>query len=62
MIYALDMVPNQSATVTDASGVAYIGNANVGALTVDATMGGTAFYEHTITARAGTVTTTAIEP
>lgn len=62
IIYAVNMLPNSSATMTDASGTVYIANTNVGEVTVDATMGATSFFEHPVNARAGVITTTALEP
>jgi hypothetical protein len=51
IIYAVDGLPNSGATVTDAS-----------AITVDATAGSMQFYEHSVEARAGTITTTLLDP
>lgn len=62
VIYAVDSLPNQNATATDASGTVYIANTNTGDVTVDAMMGSTNFHEHTLNARAGVITTTLIDP
>ena len=62
IIYAVNGLPNASATMTDASGTVFIANTNVGQVTVDATMGSTSFHEHALNARAGVITTTLVEP
>lgn len=63
ILYAgANMIPDQNATATSTSGFVFIANTNVGQVTVDATMGATAFFEHSLNARAGAITTTAIEP
>lgn len=62
VIYSSGGFPSGSATATDASGTVYIANTNTGAVTVDATAGGTAFQELTFEARAGALTTTVLIP
>jgi len=62
VVYAVNSLPNQNATATDASGTVFIANTNVGEVTVDATMGSTEFHEHAVNARAGVITTTLINP
>ncbi len=62
IIYAVNALPNQGATATDASGGVFIANTNPGDVTVDAAMGATAFREHVVNARAGVVTTTVVQP
>ncbi len=62
VIYAVNNLPNQNATMTDVSGTVFIANTDVGQVTVDATMGATNFFAHAVNARAGVITTTAIQP
>ncbi|KAB2897838.1 MAG: hypothetical protein F9K40_12220 [Kofleriaceae bacterium] len=65
ILYARNSLPNQSATETDESGTVYIANTDVGTIMVDAQGGmggGVDYYEHPVNARAGVITTTAMEP
>lgn len=62
VLYAASGLPNQNATATDASGTVYIANTSTGAVTVDATMGGTDFHAVTVEARPGVITTTLLQP
>lgn len=62
VIYAVNSLPNQNATMTDSSATVFIANTNVGEITVDASGGGVDYYEHPVNARAGVITTTAMEP
>ncbi len=62
IIYAVNNLPNQNATMTDASATVFIANTEVGQITVDAAGGGVDYYEHPVNARAGVITTTAMEP
>jgi hypothetical protein len=62
IIYAVNSLPNQNATMTDSSGTVFIANTDVGNLMVDASGGGVDYYEHPVNARAGVITTTAMEP
>jgi hypothetical protein len=62
IIYAVNNLPNGNATMTDASATVYIANTNVGEIMVDASGGGVDYYEHPVNARAGVITTTAMEP
>ncbi len=62
VIYVEGSLPNQNATMTDASGTVFIANTNVGTVTVDAQQGATDFFAHPVNARAGVITTTALEP
>lgn len=62
IIYAVNNLPNQNATMTDASATVFIANTNLGQITVDASGGGVDYYEHPVTTRAGVITTTAMEP
>ena len=64
IIYAVNNLPNQNATMTDSSATVFIANTNVGEIVVDAQGGmggGVDWYEHTVNARAGVITTTAME-
>lgn len=54
--------PNKSSTMTDTDGIAYMLNVAPGQVTVSATKTGTTFASHAVNARAGTFTTTVIEP
>jgi hypothetical protein len=60
--YDSGSLPSTTASMTDTDGRAYILNLPPGAVTVHATMGSTTLHAHTVNARAGVVTTTAIEP
>jgi hypothetical protein len=62
IIYAVNNLPNQNATMTDSSATVFIANTNVGEIMVDASGGGVDYYEHPVNARAGVITTTAMEP
>lgn len=62
VFYNAGPTPSPTATITDASGIAYIVNAEAGTVTVDAAMGAIEFHEHAITARTGAVTVTVVEP
>jgi hypothetical protein len=62
VIYAVNSLPNQNATMTDASGTVFIANTDVGDVTIDATMGSVDFFAHAVNARAGVITTTAVQP
>lgn len=62
IIYAVNNLPNQNATMTDSSATVFIANTDVGEITVDAAGGGVDYYEHPVNARAGVITTTAMEP
>ena len=55
-------VPSNTATATDADGVAYVFNVAAGDVTVQAQAGGNTLREHVINARADVVTTTVIQP
>jgi len=54
--------PSRNATMTDTDGIAYMLNVAPGQVTVSATKTGTTFASHAVNARAGTFTTTVIEP
>jgi hypothetical protein len=54
--------PNKNATMTDTDGIAYMINLPPGEVTVSATKSGTTFVSHKVNARAGTLTTTPIQP
>lgn len=54
--------PSGSATSTSTDGVAYVFNVPAGDVTVKATGGGETLRQHVVTARAGTVTLTEIQP
>jgi hypothetical protein len=62
IIYAVNNLPNQNATMTDASGTVFIANTNVGAITVDGSSASQQFHEHAVNARAGVITTTLLDP
>ena len=62
IIYAVNNLPNQNATMTDASATVFVANTDVATITVDASGGGVDYYEHPVNARAGVITTTAMEP
>lgn len=62
VIYAVNGLPNQNATMTDSSGTVFVANTNVGEIVVDATAGAMQFHEHSVEARAGVITTTLIDP
>lgn len=53
--------PSRNATMTDTDGLAYLFNVT-GQATVSATKTGSTFSSHTVNARAGTFTTTVIQP
>ena len=54
--------PSASATSTSTDGVAYVFNVTAGDVTVRANGGGETLRQHVVTARAGTVTLTEIQP
>lgn len=54
--------PNKNATMTDTDGIAYMINLPPGEVTVSATKSGSTFLAHKVNARAGTLTTTPIQP
>lgn len=54
--------PSQTATMTDADGIAYIFNVGPGSVTISATGGGLTFFSHPVIARAAQLTTTLIQP
>jgi hypothetical protein len=54
--------PSASATSTSTDGVAYVFNVPAGDVTVKANGGGETLRQHVVTARAGTVTLTEIQP
>ena len=54
--------PSASATSTSSDGVAYVFNVPAGDVTVRANGGGETLRQHVVTARAGTVTLTEIQP
>ena len=54
--------PSASATSTSSDGVAYVFNVTPGDVTVRANGGGETLRQHVVTARAGTVTLTEIQP
>ena len=54
--------PSASATSTSTDGVAYVFNVTAGDVTVKANGGGETLRQHVVTARAGTVTLTEIQP
>jgi hypothetical protein len=62
IIYAVNNLPNGNATMTDSSATVFIANTDVGEIMVDASGGGVDYYEHPVNARAGVITTTAMEP
>ncbi len=53
--------PNRNSTMTDTDGIAYVFNVT-GQVTVGATKSGSTFTSHAVNARAGTFTTTVIQP
>jgi hypothetical protein len=53
--------PNRNSTMTDTDGIAYVFNVT-GQVTVGATKSGSTFLSHSVNARAGTFTTTVIQP
>lgn len=61
VLYAVDGLPDADAVATDASGTVFVANTNVGEVSVDATMGATDFFAHAVNARAGVITTTAVQ-
>jgi hypothetical protein len=60
--YNSGTTPSGSATSTAADGVAYVFNVPAGDVTVMASAGGFTLRQHIVTARAGTVTLTEIQP
>jgi hypothetical protein len=54
--------PNRNATMTDTDGIAYLLNLTAGKVTVSATGAGAPYSSHEVDARAGTFTTTVIQP
>jgi hypothetical protein len=54
--------PNKNATMTDTDGIAYMINLPAGEVTVSAAKTGVTFLSHKVNARAGTLTTTPIQP
>jgi hypothetical protein len=62
IIYAVNNLPNGNAVMTDSSATVFIANTNTGTISVDASGGGVDYYEHNVNARAGVITTTAMEP
>ena len=60
--YNSGSTPSGSATSTSADGVAYVFNVPAGDVTVRANGGGETLRQHVVTARAGTVTLTEIQP
>ncbi len=62
VLYSAGGLPSGSATATDSSGTVFIANTNAGQVTVDAAMGGTAFQDVTMEARAGALTSTLLLP
>jgi hypothetical protein len=59
--YNMGGLPNRMATMTDTDGTAYMFNVT-GEVTVSASKSGTTFLSHKVTARAGALTTTLIQP
>ena len=60
--YNSGSTPSASATSTSTDGVAYVFNVPAGDVTVRANGGGETLRQHVVTARAGTVTLTEIQP
>ena len=60
--YNAGTTPSASATSTSSDGVAYVFNVPAGDVTVRANGGGETLRQHVVTARAGTVTLTEIQP
>lgn len=60
--YNAGSTPSGSATSTSSDGVAYVFNVPAGDVTVRANGGGETLRQHVVTARAGTVTLTEIQP
>ena len=60
--YNSNGAPSTSATSTSTDGVAYVFNVPAGDVTVRANGGGETLRQHVVTARAGTVTLTEIQP
>ena len=60
--YNSNGAPSASATSTSTDGVAYVFNVAAGDVTVKANGGGETLRQHVVTARAGTVTLTEIQP
>jgi hypothetical protein len=60
--YDSNGIPSKSATSTSTDGRAYIMNAAPGSVTVSATKTGTTFSSHAVTAYAGALTETIVEP
>ncbi|HUS32565.1 MAG TPA: hypothetical protein VMZ53_28885 [Kofleriaceae bacterium] len=54
--------PNKNATMTDTDGIAYLLNVTAGKVTVNAAGAGAPYHSHDVEARAGTFTTTVIQP
>jgi hypothetical protein len=54
--------PNKNATMTDTDGIAYLLNVTAGKVTVNAAGAGAPYVSHEVEARAGTFTTTVIQP
>jgi hypothetical protein len=59
--YNMSGTPNRNATMTDTDGIAYAFNVT-GTASVSAIKSGTDFVTHSVNARAGTFTTTVIQP
>jgi hypothetical protein len=60
--YNAGTTPSATATSTSSDGIAYVFNVPAGAVTVRANGGGETLRQHEVTARAGTVTLTEIQP
>jgi hypothetical protein len=60
--YNRGTTPDSTATSTSSDGVAYVFNVPAGGVTVRANGGGETLRQHVVTARAGTVTLTEIQP
>jgi hypothetical protein len=60
--YNMGGSPSMSATMTDADGIGYMLNVTAGEVTVMASKSGLTFSSHKVNARAGTLTTTVIQP
>jgi hypothetical protein len=54
--------PTGDATMTDVDGIGYMLNLPPGEVTVSASKSGSTFFSHKVNARAGTLTTTVIQP
>ncbi len=62
VVYTDGTTPAPNATSTDASGIAFVFNVTAGDVLVDATVDGMSLDEHTVNARARTITSTALAP